>query len=358
MGNKIKELKVNFLNLALKEPFIIATGRKDAANNVLVRIVLEDGTIGYGEVAPSPYTTGDTQQTCLDVLNHIRWAVEGQDIGKWRNLLSKTRKLVRSNVGAHSGLELAVLDALTKSMGIPLYEFFGGAITSVETDLTLSFGTPEETFNAAKKAVDEGFNLIKVKVGQGVKVDTERIIRVREAGPCCEISLDANQAYSPKDAVELVRRIHNQGIEIGLLEQPVRRDDIEGMRYVREHCPVAVGADESCFTPEDAIRLIRADAVDVINIKLAKCGILGALDIAGICRAANKGLMIGCMMESKIGLAASVHFACGLGEFSHHDLDSIYLLRPFDCKGGFNLDGPCFSVEGIQKGTDLEFEPE
>ena len=355
MGAKIKELKVEAFDLPLKEPFIIATGRKDAANNVLIKVILEDGTTGYGEVAPSPYTTGDTQQTCIAVLNHIKWAVEGADVCEWRSLLAKTRKLIRSNVAAHSGLEMAVLDAFTKLSGMPLYQFFGGAITSVETDLTLSLGTLDETFKAAKDAVAQGFSMIKVKVGRGVAVDAERIKRVREAGPDTEISLDANQAYSPKDSVELVRIIRDQGIEIDLLEQPVRKDDIEGMKYVREHCGVPVCADESCFTPEDAIRLIRADAVDVINIKLAKCGILGALDIAGICRSANKGLMIGCMMESKIGLAAYVHLACGLGEFAHHDLDSVYLLKPFECTGGYTLKGTGFSVEGIQKGTGLEY---
>ncbi|MCX7000725.1 MAG: dipeptide epimerase [Candidatus Sumerlaeota bacterium] len=351
----IKDLKVDVFDLPLKEPFIIATGRKDAANNVLVRVFLEDGTVGYGEVSPSPYTTGETQQTCIAVLNHIKWAVVGQDIRQWRALLARTRKLIRANVGAHSGLEIAVLDAFTRYIGIPLCTFFGGAITSIETDLTLSFGTPDETAVAATKALEQGFNKIKIKVGMGVATDTERTVRVREAAPKAVLSLDANQAYAPKDAVELARRIHAEGIEIDLLEQPVRKDDIEGLRFVREHCPVPVAADESCFTADDAIRLIRADAVDVINIKVAKCGLVGALDIVSICRAANKGLMVGSMMEAKIGLAASVHLACGLGEFLHHDLDTVYLLKPFDCKGGYTQDGPKFSIEGIQRGTGIEY---
>jgi L-Ala-D/L-Glu epimerase / N-acetyl-D-glutamate racemase len=358
VGVKIKELKVEPFNLLLKEPFIIATGRKDAANNVLVRVILEDGTVGFGEIAPSPYTTGDTQDTCISVLNYIKWAVEGQDVCQWRNLLAKTRKLVRGNVAAHSGLELAVLDAFTKYIGVPLYQFFGGAVTEVETDLTLSFGTPDETFNAAKKAVAEGFRMIKIKVGMGLATDVERVKRVKEAGPHCEISLDANQAYSPKNSLELVRRVQAEGIEIDLLEQPVKKGDFEGLRYVREHCAVPVAADESCFNAEDALRLIKMDACDVINIKLAKCGIVAALDIAGMCRTANKELMIGCMMESKIGLSAYVHLACGLGEFTHHDLDSVYLLKPFECTGGFTLNGPKFSVEGIEKGTGIEYNPE
>lgn len=356
MGSAIiKDLKVDVLDLPLKEPFVISTGRKDAANNVLVRVFLEDGTVGYGEASPSPYTTGDTQQTCIAALNHIRWAVVGQDIRQWRALLVKSRKLIRANVIAHSALEIAVLDAFTKFIGVPMYVFFGGAITSIETDLTLSLGTPDETFTAAKKVVEQGFNKIKIKVGLGVATDTERVVRVRDAAPKATLSLDANQAFSPKDAVELARRIHAEGIEIDLMEQPVRKDDIEGLRFVREHCPVPVAADESCFTADDAIRLIRADAVDVINIKVAKCGLVGALDIVSICRAANKGLMIGSMMEAKIGLAASVHLACGVGEFLHHDLDTVYLLKPFECRGGYTQDGPIFSVEGIQRGTGIEY---
>lgn len=353
MGHLIKDMQVEALDLPLKEPFIIATGRKDAANNVLVKIILDDGLTGYGEVAPSPYTTGDTQQTCIAALNHIKWAVVGQDIRQWRALLAKTRKLIRSNVGPHSGLEIAVLDAFTKYIGVPMNVFFGGAIKKVETDLTMSLGTPDETFAAAKKAVAEGFNKIKIKVGMGVATDTERTVRVHEAAPKATLSLDANQAFTPKDAVELARRIHAEGIELDLMEQPVRKDDFDGLKFVRDHCPVPVAADESCFTADDAIRLIRMDAVDVINIKVAKCGLVAALDIAGICRAANKGLMIGCMMESKIGLAASVHLACGLGEFAHCDLDSVYLLKPFECKGGYTQEGPTFSIDGIEAGTGV-----
>ena len=109
-------------------------------------------------------------------------------------------------------------------------------------------------------------------------------------------------------------------------------------------------------TPEDAIRVVREGAADVININVAKSGMLGALDIASIARSANLGLMIGCMMESKIGLSASVHLACGLGGFLHCDLDSVYLLKPFECEGGFKLDGPTFSVEGITAGTGIVYK--
>lgn len=356
MANRIKDLLVEPLDLPLKEPFIVATGRKDAANNVLIRIVLEDGTTGFGEVSPSPYTTGDTRDSVIAVLNQLRPVVIGKDVQAWRALVTETRRSVRFQVAAHSGLEIAILDAFGKQAGMPLWQMFGGAQTAVETDYTLSLGSPEETGKAAAKAVKEGFRKIKIKVGMTVPVDTHRVIEVHKVAGNCELSLDANQAFTPNDAVELARRIEKAGIEITLLEQPVRRDDFAGMRYVREHCGVPVGADETVFTPEDAIRVVREGAADVINIKVAKSGMLGALDIASIARSANLGLMIGCMMESKIGLSASVHLACGLGGFLHCDLDSVYLLKPFECEGGFKLDGPAFSVEGITSGTGIVYK--
>jgi L-Ala-D/L-Glu epimerase len=347
---KIKDISADPLDLPLKEPFIVATGRKDAANNVLIRLLLEDGTVGFGEVSPSPYTTGDTAATVMAVVAQLKPVLAGRDIRAWRSVIADARKAVRHQFGAHSGVEIAVLDAFGKHTGVRLCDMFGGVTQSVETDFTLSLATPEKTGADAAKAAAEGFRKIKVKVGMGVALDTERVIAVKAAAPGCEIALDANQAYSPKDAVELARRVEKAGVELCLLEQPVRRDDFAGMRHVREHCGVLVGADETVFTPEDAIRVVREGAADVINIKVAKAGLAGALDIISIAKSANIGLMIGCMMESKIGLAASVHLACGAGCFSHCDLDSVYLLKPFECEGGYRQDGPVFSVDGVTGG--------
>ena len=356
MSTIIRELHAELLDLPLWEPFKIATGIKDAAWNVLIRVVLEDGTTGFGEVSPSPYTTGDTRETIIAVMDQLKPAVIGKDIRSWRAILNETRKLIRFQVAAHSGLEIAVLDAFGKSQGVTLADMFGGVKKSVETDMTLSLGTPEKAGEDAAKFVKQGFKKLKIKVGMDVKIDADRIVAVRDNAVNADISLDANQAYSPKDAVELIRRANERGARVGMFEQPVRKDDFEGMRFVREHCPLPVAADETVFTPEDALRVVREGVADMINIKVAKCGILGALEIISICRTANIGLMIGAMMESKIGLAASVHLACGFGCFLHHDLDSVYLLKPFECEGGFHLDGPNFSVEGINGGTGIQYK--
>ena len=353
MPTLIKDLRARPFDLPLVEPFIIATGRKDAANNVLVEVELDDGTIGYGEIAPSPYTTGDTPATCIAVIEQLRPLVVGKDVRQWRAVLAQTRRAIRHQFAAHSGLEIAILDAFGKATGVPLYQFFGGVSTRVESDYTLSLGTPQETAAAARKAIAAGFCKIKIKVGMGVSTDVERVKAVREAAPHAELALDANQAFSPQAAVQLAQQLLALGIEISLLEQPVRRDDLQGMRFVRERAGVPVGADESVFTPEDAVRVVREGAADVINIKVAKAGLLGALDIYSIARAANLELMIGCMMESKVGLSASVHLACGLGCFTHCDLDSVFLLKPFECQGGYTLSGATFDVEGYGPGTGI-----
>jgi len=357
MSTIIRELKAESFDLPLWEPFKVATGMKDAAWNVLIRVELEDGTTGYGEVAPSPYTTGDTQATVIAVIDQLRHLVVGRDVRFWRGILTETRAFVRNQVAAHSGLEIAVLDAFGKAMGVPLYMMFGGVSQSVETDMTLSLGTPEKAGEDAAKFVKQGFNKLKIKVGMDVATDADRIVAVRDNAPEVEISLDANQGFTPKEAVELIRQANGRGANVAMFEQPVRKDDFEGMRFVREHCPLPVAADETVFTAEDAIRVIREGAADMINIKVAKSGILGAMEIISICRAANIELMIGAMMESKIGMAASVHISCGFGCFTHNDLDSVYLLKPFACEGGFELDGPHFSVEGITAGTGIVYDP-
>ncbi|MGD8279099.1 MAG: dipeptide epimerase, partial [Gemmatimonadota bacterium] len=293
MSTIIRDLIAEPLDLPLWEPFKVATGMKDAATNVVVRVVLEDGTTGYGEVAPSPYTTGDTRETVLAVMEQLRPVVTGRDIRSWRGILNETRKRIRNQVAAHSGLEIAVLDAFGKAQGVALADMFGGVSKSVETDMTLSLGTPEKAGEDAARFVERGFRKLKVKVGVDVETDARRILAVRDNAPDAEISLDANQAFTPKQAVELIRRVNGSGARVSMFEQPVRKDDFEGMRFVRDHCPLPIAADESVFTPEDALRVVREGAADMINIKVAKSGILGALEIISICRAANIGLMIG-----------------------------------------------------------------
>jgi L-alanine-DL-glutamate epimerase-like enolase superfamily enzyme len=169
------------------------------------------------------------------------------------------------------------------------------------------------------------------------------------------IRIDANQGYKPKEAVRFINRVCDAGVNVELFEQPVHCSDIYGLKFVKEHSPVPVAADEEVFTSFDAFKLAnKEEAVDVINIKLAKSGLLDALNIIAVAKAAGLELMLGCMLESNVGLAFSVHLACGVGEFSYIDLDSHALLSHLPFKGGFEAKGPKLVVKNIKKGIGIE----
>jgi L-alanine-DL-glutamate epimerase-like enolase superfamily enzyme len=152
--------------------------------------------------------------------------------------------------------------------------------------------------------------------------DEARVRAALRGAPRSRLILDANQGYAPKQAVELVRRLRRRGIRPDLFEQPVEKKDWEGLARVERDGGVPVAADESVASREDALELARARACSVVNVKLMKCGLLEAWDIALICRAAGLGLMIGGMVESSLAMACAAHLAAGVGGFSFIDLDT------------------------------------
>ena len=160
--------------------------------------------------------------------------------------------------------------------------------------------------------------------------------------------LDANQGYSPAQAVHFLEELEKNGIRPELFEQPVVRHDLRGMKFVKDHTSVPVAADESVFTSADAIEIVRTGCADLINIKIMKSGIVEALDIATIARSANLGLMIGCMLETKLALSCSVHFAAGLGGFRFVDLDPHLRPEQEPVKGGPDFNEPVYSLTDIQ----------
>jgi L-alanine-DL-glutamate epimerase-like enolase superfamily enzyme len=255
---------------------------------------------------------------------------------------------------AISGLEIALFDAAAREQGIPLYKLFGGKLTGIRTDMTISIKSLERTEELARDIVRKGFGTIKMKVGLDMEGDVERVLAVSEIAPEADFILDANQGYGPEEAVACAKRLLERRVSFKLFEQPVEKGDLAGLKYVTERSGVPVAADESVVSPEDAREVIATSAAHVINIKVAKSGLLGALAIMDMAVEAGVGLMIGGMLESKIGISASVHLACGSGLFSFHDLDTIYLLKPYEVKGGFEYNGPVYSVKGITRGTGIE----
>src|SRR5512132_2943186 len=269
----IRRVVVEGLDIALKKPFGIAGGAQARAANALVTVELEDGTQGFGEAAPFPAFNGETQTGAIAAV---------------------LRPLGAGTGSARCAIETAVLDALTKHAGLPLWSFFGGAARSLATDITITTGSIAEARAEATAFTASGFSRLKVKIGAGTpEDDVARVVAIHEAAPGAGLILDGNGGLSGSAALAVVEALGALGIKPILLEQPVHGDDWEGLIEVSRKAGVPVAADESVATAADALRIAQTGAAQVINIKLMKSGVVEAMAIAEVARAAGLGLMIG-----------------------------------------------------------------
>ncbi len=350
----IRNVSVEPLTIPLLEPFTIATGSVSSARNVLITVTLADGSIGYGECAPFPPSTGESQETALAAAQSCAELITGKDAAQWRTLSKVMRSVFYSQGTVIAGMEMALLDALTHSYGIPLSVFFGGVGTEVETDMSIPMVTPEHGYELAKATVARGISSIKIKVGGDIREDVERVEAIREAAPGVGLMLDANQGYTASEALLCLEALNDRDIRPLLMEQPVHKEDYEGLRYVTQHTSVPIAADESAYSAANVAHLIAMGAVNVVNIKLMKSGIVEALDIAAVCRANHIGLMVGAMMESRLAIAAAVHFVAGLGGFRFIDLDTPMLLADDPFTGGYEQRKGIYDVSGVKSGLGIE----
>ena len=204
------------------------------------------------------------------------------------------------------------------------------------TDITISVNEPEEMARDAANAVERGYDCLKVKVGANPELDVERLRAVRQAaGDDICLRIDANQAWQPRQAVRILNEMQEQGLRLELVEQPVKAYDLEGLKYVTDHSYVPVLADESVFSPRDAMKVLELRAADLINIKLMKCGgIYNALKIASAAEIYGVECMIGCMLEAKISVNAAAELACARKIFTRIDLDGPVLCSEDPILGG------------------------
>lgn len=353
-GTLIRNITVEPLDIPLREPFTIATGSVSSARNVLITIALEDGSVGYGECAPFSPSTGESQETALAAARACINLLQGRDAAHWRQLSRLVHSLYYAQTTVCTGIEMALLDALTRSYGIPLYVFLGGASTSVETDISIPMVTPEHGYELARDAVSKGIRSIKIKVGGDVREDVARVVAIREGAPGLGLTLDANQGYTASAALLCLEALDDRDIRPLLLEQPVHKDDYEGLRYITQHTTVPIAADESAANAASVARLLKTRAVSTINIKLMKAGIVEALEIAALCRTMHAGLMIGAMIESRLAIAAAAHFAAGLGGFAFIDLDTPMLLAEDPFTGGFEQHSGVYDLSRVKSGLGIE----
>jgi len=352
-GSLIRSLTFAPLEIPLRVPFGISGGEQPAARNVLVAVELADGTMGYGEAAPLPPYNGETQASALGALAAAAGCAQGRDARDWREIATEFRRHIRGESGsAQCALETALLDALARHENVPLWRRFGGAGTELESDMTVTTGTPVQAAEAARAIRERGIRVIKVKVGGpgGPAGDLARIAAILEAAPAAPLVLDGNAGLSRPEATELAAGLRAAAITPLLLEQWLPKDDWAGLRALGTETGWTVAADESVTTADDARRLVRERAAAVINIKLMKAGIAAALDVVQVARTAGVGLMIGGNVESILAMTMSACFAAGLGGFAHADLDTPLFLADNPFTGGYLWSGGVVSVAHIAAG--------
>ncbi|CAH8302141.1 unnamed protein product [Eruca vesicaria subsp. sativa] len=345
---KVQRAENRELNVPLLSPFTIASSRLDSVGNVAIRIELTGGCVGWGEAPILPSVTAEDQITAMEKAREACKVLKELPEMKLGHVLEEIGGILPGHrfASVRAGVEMAMIDAAAKSVGVPLWKLFGGASNTITTDITIPIVSPAEASKLAAKYREEGFKTLKLKVGKNLKADVEVLQAIREVHPTCSFILDANEGYKTEEAVEVLEKLHQMKVTPVLFEQPVHRDNWEGLRHVtrvaKERFGVSVAADESCRDLTDLKRIIKDDTVDVVNIKLAKSGILEALEVIELARASGIELMIGGMVETRLAMGFSGHLAAGTGCFRFIDLDTPLLLASDPVQGGYKASGAVY----------------
>jgi len=338
---KITNIRTTLLKAALKTPFVTSLRRVDMLEDLVVMVDCDDGSVGYGEGAPTPVITGETIGSMKATIAFLKPHLIGLEVEDFETILQKVHTLIIKNTTAKSALEIALYDLKSQSAKQPLYKMLGGSKTRFRTDITISMGEIDKMIADAQSAVSLGYDTLKIKIGDDPKKDVERVLAIHNAlGNSINLRLDANQGWTAEESVTLLHSLEKKDLIAEFIEQPVAADDIEGLKYIKERVQTPLLADESIFSLKDAKRLLEMQAIDYVNIKLAKtAGISQALALADLSKSFGVKCMIGCMLEGPISVLAGVHVASAKAEsITMLDLDAVALLasHPVETDTVFN----------------------
>ncbi len=337
---KITDIKTRKYNLELVEPFSIALGTIEKVENVLVEIETDEGFIGIGEAAPTPFVTYETPGGIITLIEkYFKNLLIGEDPRNIERLVTKMDQVIKGNSCAKAAIDIALFDLVARIYDAPLFQVLGGSKSSFNSDCTISIGEPKEVEKKARTIINQGYSILKIKVGLDEKKEIAGIKRLRDSlGPRVKIRLDANQGWNPKQALSIIEKLDKFDIE--LIEQPVPKEDFPGLAFIRSRTNIPIMADESLYSPQDALRLVQMEAVDLFNIKLMKSGgLLKAKKIAAIGEAAGINCIVGCMMESRVALSAAAHLVAAVPNITGADLDAQNALRTDPVIGGVEFKG-------------------
>jgi L-alanine-DL-glutamate epimerase-like enolase superfamily enzyme len=344
---KITGIEAWPVEMKLAEPYTIAYESIDVTTNVFVRIDTNEGIAGYGCAAPDLEITGETPDTVLrSVEDAVRTAITGSDPLRIARIIELLKSNLKNQPSAIAAVDLALHDILGKAARMPLWKLLGGFRRSFKTSITIGILPVEETVRSAEHWVKEGFTALKIKGGKDVDEDIERMRKVRDVvGRKIELRFDANQGYSVEQSLRFVEATRDVRLE--LLEQPTAKAQPDLLGSVTRKVPLPVMADESLMSLRDAFRLAKRDVVDMVNVKLMKVGgIYEALLVNAVAKSAGLEVMVGCMDEAALGIAAGLHFALARPNVLYCDLDGHIGLQ------GDPTDGAVILRNGVLYPTD------
>jgi len=340
---KIIDFRLSTIKAELKKPFVTNIRRVDAIEDVLLTLITDDGRLGYGEAPPTVAITGEDIESINNTIKErIFPAIKGIDTAN-NEIFEALHASVKKSTSAKACVDMAIYDILAKTANRPLYEYLGGNNKTIHTNITISLNSIETMLEDAIEAYNDGFEILKVKVGANEN-DTINIMQnIRAALPAAILRVDANQAWDSRTALKIIEKI--APLDIELIEQPTKADDLAGLKEITTNSAIPILADESVFGYEDALRILDERMADYINIKLMKTGgIYQAIKIARLAKERGAKVMMGSMLESVISVSAAVHFAMSDDNICFYDLDGPLLAKPSTIKNSLAFERDTISL--------------
>lgn len=334
--------------IKLKEPFKISLGILTHANNVIVRIHTEGGLTGTGECSPFMTIHGESMDTAFVVGQYLAKGLIGKSCLAIEENTVLLDTIIFGNACIKSAFNIALYDLAAQHAKLPLYAYLGGVNNKIiQTDYTVSIDEPAKMARDAVKIKENGFEIIKVKVGGTKDQDVERIRMIREAvGVRIQIRIDANQGWKASTALDILQAL--SVFTIQHCEEPINRALFDLLPEIRAKSPIPIMADESCCNHFDAQRLIKLKACDSFNIKLSKsAGITNALKIIALAEQANMPVQVGGFLESRLGFTAAAHLALVSKAICYYDFDTPLMFDEDPVVGGIQ-----YGQRGVVSITD------
>ena len=349
-GTRIHSVEIYKLMVPLKEPFVISLGPINEVQNIIVVIHTADGCTGFGECSPYMSINGESIDTCFIVGQYFARVLKGHDALDIEGCMLKMDKTIYANTSIKSAFDIALHDIAAQQAGVPVYKYLGGEKNKqLETDMTVSIGTPEKMQADATRFKEEGFPAIKVKLSGDVQMDHQRIRAIREGiGMDIPLQLDANQGWEnvPR-ALEILNLLKDYNIRF--CEEPILRSRFMELSELKKASPIPIMADECCGDHLDAERLIQLDACHMFNIKLGKSsGFFKGKKIAELGAKHDMQMQVGGFMESRLGMTAAAHLALLNQHIKYCDFDTPLMFTEDPVTGGIQ-----YGANGVVEVPDV-----